>query len=356
MIALVHDYLTQRGGAERVVLALLEGLGLSTVHTSVYSPSQTFEEFRNYDVITSQLQRSRMCRRDPRLCAALLPRAMERLALVEHDVALCSTSGWAHGVRANRKIAYCYTPARWLYEPQDYFRDAPQLARLIKPLLRHWRAWDLREAHTVDRYIAISHVVKARIKAAYGLDAEVIPPPVTVDTGKEQAEVVGVHRPFFVTVSRPRAYKNTDALLHAFETLPQIQLVVVGRSLGDQSAAPPNIRFVGRISDSELRWLYAHSSGVISASNEDFGLTPLEGNAFGAPAVVLRAGGFLDTVVEGRTGIFFDVVEPRAIVAAVTEALRRPWSEEELVVHAQGYSQEVFRQRIERTLGEVLDS
>lgn len=376
-IGLVHDYITQRGGAERVVLAMMDCLGIGTVRTSVFNQAATFPAFQGFRVRTSGLQSVGAFRRDPRLAAGVLAPVFSRMDLREHEVVLCSTSGWAHAVQARRKVAYCYTPARWLYEPQDYYRTptARLTARAGRPLQARLERWDRAAAEGVDRYVAISTTVADRIRRVYGIEAVIIPPPVSIAVdGAAAPPPLAVTGPFLLTISRARGYKNTAALVEAMRLLPDLQLVIVGDEAEPPAAPSPEqlgrrapgegtprrgrrvtdrVLRAGRVSDDELRWLYRNCAAVMSASNEDFGLTPLEGNAYGKPTVTLRAGGFLDTVVEQKTGVFFDALDPLEIAGATDLALRHRWSGVDLAANVERFSLHNFRKRLGDQLADV---
>ncbi len=320
-VALVHDYLTQRGGAERVVLAMTRAFPEAPLYTSLYDPAGTFPEFADVDVRPLPLNGIGVLRRRHRLALPLLAPAFSRLR-VAADVTLCSSSGWAHGARVDgRKVVYCHAPARWLYQTDRYLRGRPAVVRAVaggirRPLAR----WDRAAAASADRYLANSTVVAERVRAAYGIDAEVVPPPPALTPAGRADLVPGVDRGFVLAVSRLLPYKNLDAVVRAFAELPDDRLVLVGRGPWEETLrglAGPNVSILGGVTDEELRWLYGHSNGLVAASHEDFGLTPLEGATFGKPSAVLRWGGFLDTVVEGTTGVFFDRPQPAEIAAAV---------------------------------------
>src|SRR5664279_3270888 len=170
------------------------------------------------------------------------------------------------------------------------------------------------------RYLVTSRAVRARVADLYGIDADVVPPPVDVAAGGDAEPVAGIAPGFVLCVSRLLPYKNVEAVTQAFRRLPDQRLVVVGSGpLAQQIAAsaPTNVTVLGRVDDAGLRWLYRSSIGLVAASYEDFGLTPVEAAGFGRPTAALRWGGFLDTVVEGSTGLFFDQPEPRLIAEAV---------------------------------------
>lgn len=345
-VAIVHDYLTQRGGAERVVLSMLKAFPEAQLHTSLYFQDQTFPEFADTDIRTMGLNRVGLLRRHHRLALPLLAPTFSRYQ-VDADVVLCSSSGWAHGVATSgRKVVYCYSPARWLYQSKRYLRNyrSPVGASLslLRPPLRHW---DRRAAQSAHRYLTSSEVVQQRIRSIYGIDADVLSPPHTVDVDGIQQEIAGVESGAIIAVARLMAYKNVDKVIEGFADLPDHRLVVVGdgperRRL--ESSAGSNVRFVGTVNDAELRWLYASCSGVISASHEDYGLTPLEAAAFGKPAIVLRWGGHEETVVEHRTGVFFDVPTPSSIADGVERFSSYTWDASALRAHAAQYDETAF--------------
>jgi glycosyltransferase involved in cell wall biosynthesis len=357
-VAVVHDYLTQRGGAERVVLSMMKAFPGAPLHTALFQPSDTFPAFADADVRPLALNRLGVLRRHHRLALPVLAPAFS-LHRVDADVVLCSTSGWAHGVRTKgRKIVYCYSPARWLYQGDRYLGDRRSPARYVLQVARPWLVpWDRRQAHSASRYLTLSSVVRDRIRESYGIDAEVLAPPQTIDvTGRRRAPATGLDEGFFLCVSRLLAYKNVDAVIKAFREMPGQRLVVVGggpererlRGLGGT-----NVTFLGTVDDDELRWLYHACTAVVSASHEDYGLIPLEAAAFGRPAAVLRGGGFLDTVVEGRTGVFFDRPEPSQIAAAVRALLQTTWSAADLQGQADRFGEDRFIRRLQEVVHEA---
>lgn len=349
-VAIAHDYLTQRGGAERVVLAMTRAFPDAPVYTALYNASTTFPEFRGLEIRSTWLDEIPLLRRRHRLALPLLAPAFERVE-VEADVVVCSSSGWSHGIATGgRKIVYCHTPARWLYDGPRYFggrRGAGWAA--LSVLGPYLRSWDRRSALGADRYLANSTVIQRRIRDAYGIAADVVPAPPGMRESDERLPVDGVEPGFFLCVSRLLPYKNVQAVVDAFAELDGARLIVVG--VGPEAArlralAPPSVRFVGSVSDAELRWLYANCTAVVAAAHEDYGLTPLEAAVFGRPSVTLRAGGFLDTVVDGTTGMFFDHPAPAEIRRAVAAAGSRAWDEAALRVHANSFSEARFGERL----------
>ncbi len=356
-VALVHDYLTQRGGAERVVLAMQRAFPEAPVYTSLYDPDTTFPEFRGTDIRPLGLDRIGVLRRNHRLALPVLAPAFSRLR-IDADVTICSTSGWAHGARVSgRKIAYCYTPARWLYQPDHYFpRRGLQSAvgAALRPILVRW---DQRAAQSVDRFVTSSSAVRDRIATVYGQEAEVLPPPNPTDPSAAQRPVPGLDPGFFLCVARLLPYKNVDAVVGAFAELEGERLVVVG--IGPErgrleAAGGDNVCFLGQMTDEHLRWLYAASAGLLTASYEDFGLTPLEAASFGRPTAALRFGGFLDTIDDGRTGVLFDRPAVPDVAAAVRRLRSVKWDSGALQAHAARFNETAFATRLRQIVEETL--
>jgi glycosyltransferase involved in cell wall biosynthesis len=355
-VALVHDYLTQRGGAERVALTLAGGYPDAVLYTSLYDPGATFPGFAEHEVRTLPIDRVALLRDHHRLALPLLAPSFSRLH-VDADVTVCSSSGWAHGTRTTgAKIVYCHNPARWLYQTDQYLMGSSRLAALGVAALRPpLTRWDRAAAATADRYLVNSRAVRARVAEVYGIDADVVHPPVDIDVGGARTPPAGIEPGFLLCVSRLMPYKNVGAVIDAFRTLPGERLVVVGTGpLADElgAAAPANVRILGRVEDDELRWLYGAARGLVAASYEDFGLTPVEAAAFGRPTAALRWGGFLDTIVEGTSGVFFDEPTPGAIADAVRELVAGTWPDEVLVDHARQFAPERFL----ASIGAVVDS
>lgn len=351
-MAIVHDYLTQRGGAERVVLAMHRAFPDAPIYTTLYDPDETFPEYADLDVRTSWLNRFGFFRRNHRAALPLLPLAASSLH-IDADVVLVSSSGWAHGVHTSgRSVVYCYTPARWLHQSARYLGDHPSrkeawVLRLLGPWLR---GWDQRAARRASRYVTISSVVQDRVHAAYGRDSRVLPAP-WPDTVDHQPEAIpGIASwldgaPYDLCVSRLLPYKNVRAVVAAYAEEPDRRLVVVGRGPEEpalRELAGDNVRFLQNITDGQLAWLYRGTTALVSLSHEDFGLTPLEAASFGKPSVVLRWGGFLETQVEGVTAVYADEPTPQALRAALRELDARDWDADRIRAHADAYAEERF--------------
>lgn len=360
-VAIAHDYLTQRGGAERVVTQFARMFPEAPIITSVYESDLTYPEFSTHEVITSPLNRIGWLRRHFRAGLPLYDWAFDHTEVpAGTDTVLVSTTGFAHGVKTPpncRKVVYCHSPARFLYLADDYLGGrwwrSPK-GIVLKVLTPPLRRWDRRAAASADEYLCNSTVVRDRIRDVYGIEAAVVHPPYSLDPTGPQEPLPGLDHPsFFLVVSRLMPYKNVDIVLNAFVDLPDEHLVVVGSGpLRDElhDLAPANVSFFEGISDAQLRWAYAHAAAVIAPSKEDFGLTPVEGFAFGTPCLALHAGGYLDTVVDGISGQFFDSATPDAVVQAVRSFRENPVEKRAVLDHAERFSPDTFSKDVRRAM------
>ncbi len=362
-VAIGHDYLTQRGGAERVVLAMSKAFPEAPIHTTLYDPDGTFPEFQDRQVVVSPLNRVRLLRRHHRAALPLLPLAAGALR-VEAQVVLASSSGWAHGFRnTGTTVVYCHNPPRWLYQTREYLvtgRGALLKRAALAPLAAPLRRWDRRAAARADLYLANSTVVRDRVRAAYDIEAELLHPPagVTADGARQAVPDLAewAAAGFHLVVSRLLPYKNVDAVVRAFVGLEE-RLVVVGHGPEAETlrrVAPRNVRFLEGLDDAQMRWLYAHATALVAPSREDFGLTPLEAGAFGKPVIALRDGGYLDTVVEGVTGVFFDHPTAGEICAAVTACADGQWEPSQMMAHVETFSEARFIAALQDIVAQAL--
>ncbi|WP_345752383.1 glycosyltransferase [Microbacterium rhizophilus] len=361
-VALAHDYFTQRGGAERVALSMGRAFPGASLYTTLYEPAQTFPEFGALDVRPSALNRHSLLRRSHRLALPLLARDVDRIH-VDADVLLASSSGWAHGIRTTgRKIVYCHAPARWLYQTDRYasggsVRGAATRAA-IAALGRGLRQWDRAAALSADRYLVNSTVIQRAVRDVYGIEAEVVPPPPACLPSGDEDAAPGIEPGFLLVVARLLPYKNVDAVVRAASLLGDVDLLVVGVGPDRdrlQSIAGPRVRLLGSVTDARLRWLYRHASALVAASYEDYGLTPLEAATFGRPTLALHDGGFLDTVRNGTSGLFFDAPDPEQIASAVERARATSWDAAAIRAHAESFSEPRFIERLRAVVTEVAE-
>ena len=268
-VAIVHDYLTQRGGAERVFMLLAETFPDASLHTSLYDPEGTFPEFAGFDIKTMPLNRFGILRRQHRWAFPVLAPSFSALS-VDADVVLCSSSGWSHGTRTRgRKVVYCYAPARWLYQRSRYLGqrarhgtsmpgnslqirgdDLKRSARgaALKLLAPSLRNWDQHAARSADRYLTSSTVMADVIRSTYGLEAEVLPPPPALTPDGPEREVLGLEPGYFLCIARLLPYKNVQIIAEAIGHLPGARLVIVGDGPARsdiEAVAGPDVAFPG---------------------------------------------------------------------------------------------------------------
>ena len=351
-VALSHDYLTQRGGAERVALAMAHTFPGARLYTSLYQPETTFPEFGAVQIWTSPLNKLAFFRRNFRYALPWFGGAFGHAPLdPSAEVMLVSTTGFAHGIRTDvPKVVYCHSPARFIYLIDEYLggpwwtRPTGWVLRALRPFLLRW---DQRAAASADIYLCNSTSVQERIRQVYGREATVVPPPASLDSAGEQADLPALDGwdDHHLLVSRLMPYKNVDIAISAFRSMPDQRLLIIGRGpLRDHLARdlPRNVRMAGGLSDAQLRRAYATARAVIAPSFEDFGLTPVEGYSFGVPTLALRGGGYLDTVAEGSTGYFFERPEPDLLVDAVRRLKAQPLDPGPILEHAERYSPQRF--------------
>ncbi|BBH17081.1 glycosyl transferase [Nocardioides baekrokdamisoli] len=352
-VVIVHDYLTQRGGAERVTLELMRTFPDARLVTSCWNPATTFTEFSDYDVETLWTNKVRAFRADPRRAFPFLARAFSEYVVEDADVVICSSSGWAHRVTsAAPKLVYCHNPARWLYQPDDYFEGMPGWARTaFAASTDRLRQTDAVAAEDAAAYMVNSSAVARRVHAAYGLRADVLPPPRGLSPEGPIDPIPGAEPGFLLTISRLRGYKHTEQIIAAMDLVPDERLVVVG---GRPEWASDRVTVLQQLSDAGLRWLYANASALVAVAHEDFGLTTVEAQAFGTPSVVLRAGGYLDSTIEGSTGVFIDDTSPEAVAAGIRECRTHSWSPDKIRSLGSAYAPEAFRTRIAEAVDTVL--
>jgi glycosyltransferase involved in cell wall biosynthesis len=356
-IALVHDYLVQMGGAEQVVEALHEMFPDSPIYTTVAAREKLLHGLRGAEIHTTWMQRLPALERLFRHYFMLYPWAVESMDLSPYDIIVSSTSGYAKGVRRRAgavHVCYCHTPMRWVWRYGDYAarEEFSPLARAVLPGALGWlRRWDLRAAEQPDYYIANSRVVARRIKQVYGREAAVIPPPINIRRFHLSSE----QDDYYLVLSRLVAYKRIDLAVEACTRLGR-PLVVIGDGPDRarlERMAGPTVKFLGRQPDAEVARYAARCRALLFPGEEDFGLTPLEINAAGRPVIAYRAGGALDTVVPGVTGLFFERQTSHGLIAALEEFEGYGWDPQALRRHAEGYDRQHFAARFRAFLDQV---
>jgi glycosyltransferase involved in cell wall biosynthesis len=349
-VAFVHDYLTQFGGAERVLLAMRELYPAAPVYTSLYDPAVFAGALDGVDVRTTWLQRVPFARRAFRAMLPLYPAAFGALDLSRYDLVISSTSSFAKGVHVRPDalhVSYVHTPTRFLWRQDEYAFDvAPAWSRpLLAAAMPALRRWDYAAAQRPDYIVANSRNVAARIAACYGRTSDVLHSPADAEAFAPVGKAaVG---DYYVVAARLLPYKRVHLAVEACNTL-QAPLIVLGVGPDEarlRALAGPTVRFAGRVSDAERRDLFARARAIIVPGEEDFGLVPLEAAAAGRPTIAFGAGGALETVVDGVTGRFFQ--DPTAESLAGVLRKLDPWAFDVLTLtaHAAEFSADSFRAR-----------
>lgn len=351
-VALVHDYLTQFGGAERVLLALMELFPHAPVYTLVYDREGMKIPLDETRLRASFLQRLPGARRHHRYFPLLMPLAIEQFNFQDFDVVLSATHSFGKGIITPPHvlhISYCFTPIRYTWDDSHrYVREFSQNAffqRLAPVALSYIRLWDYFASQRVDRYLTLSRYVAKRIKKYYHRDAIVVPPP--VDT--EYFKPTKTHNDYYLVVSRLVPYKRVDIAIEACEKLGR-RLIIVGTGPEEEMLkrkAGKWTTFLGFVPDAQLPNLYAGARALLFPQEEDFGITPLEAAAAGKPTVAYEAGGALETIVPYRTGLFFAEQTPNSLMAAIELLESGFWNPAIIYRHAQRFSRNIFMHRME---------
>ncbi len=358
-VALVHDYLTQKGGAERVFELLCRYFPEADIYTSLHSTTSSIDLGGSRVVHTTRLQAIPGSIKYFRLLAPFYFSAFKALDLQQYDLIISSTTGFAKAVQKRigaTHICFCHNITRFLWDTETYLRqykDYRNLYPLLRPIFSQMRKFDLLYAQNPDFYIANSSTVAARIQRVYHRSAMTIHFPIEADNFvfSDQKD------DFYLVSARLISYKRIDIIIEAFNWLG-LPLLIIGNGPEREhleAKALDNIAFLGHVSDLERSHLMARSQAVIVAAMEDYGLVPIEANVSGTPVIAYGAGGVLDTQIPGKTGIFFHRQSPEAIQAAVTQFTQASWDYHEIRSHALShFSETVFFEQVEQMLSQVL--
>lgn len=360
--AIVADWLTNMGGAEKVIETLLELYPEADVFTTVYNPDKMSEIFTKKEIKTSFLQYIPWARRNWRHFLPLLPIAIESLDLTDYDLVISSSSSVAHGVltRPNTlHVCYCHTPMRYAWDGSHEYLEHSKYNRVFKAIipiiLNFIRVWDYFAGDRPDYYIANSNFVKKRIKKYFNRDSRVIYPPVdTTLFSPAPDEKIG---DYFLVLSRLVHFKKVDLVVRAFSKLG-LSLKVVGTGPEEEhlrSIAGPTVDILGHVSDFEVGKLLQRCQALIFPQEEDFGIVPLEAMASGRPVIAYKAGGALETVVEGITGTFFTEQTENCLMDAIREFDAHAYNRDLIRRHAIKFSKQQFKKEIKARIDKRLE-
>lgn len=356
-IAFFHDNFAQHGGAERVAEELARMLRNADVYSTVAVEKRLTDYMKTRSVRTTWMQRLPALDRLYRHYFLLYPFAVKAMDLSDYDLIITSCVGFAKGViRAPHAlhICYCHTPTRWIWRFQDYSareRFNPITSFLLKSMLLGVRKVDRAAADQPDYYIANSAAVAKRIRDFYGRNAVVVHPPVDVRRFSISSELDD----YFLIVSRLVSYKRIEVAIEACNRLGK-RLLIVGDGPDRQRLsrmAGPTVELLGRKPDSEVDRLLSRCQALIFPGEEDFGMVPIEANGSGRPVIALAAGGALETVVDGATGVLYEDSTPEALMDAIERFESLGWDSHALRSHAMKFDVSVFRERFTEIIAEM---
>jgi len=350
-IALVHDYLVQYGGAERVLECFTELFPYAPIYTIVYSQELMHGVFADKNIKTSFIQKFPFAKERHRIFPQFMPAAIEQFDFRDYDIVLSDSSSYAKGIITGPEtlhICYMHTPMRYAWDDcQKYTSDfnfPTFIKKLIPFIMNYIRIWDRISADRVDLLIANSNFVAKRIKKYYKRESIVIHPPVNVDNFYISSE----RGDYFLMVGRLLAYKRHDIAIQAFNRLG-LKLKIIGRGPEMKKLkklAGPTIEFLGRVPDEKISEYYAKCRAFIFPQEEDFGIVAIEAMASGRPIIAYRAGDIVENMGEGKVGIFFDKQTPEDIVAAVEKFKETDYDANYIREKAKKFDRNIFKARI----------
>ncbi|MCD1144956.1 glycosyltransferase [Kocuria sp. LUK] len=322
-IALAHDYFVQMGGAERVAAAWASHFGSSTISTLAYDQRNTFSTI-DPSKVKAKLYGAFWSKHLHKFLPTL-PLLARSVVVDNADVALVSTSGWAHQFRYNTPtVAYVHSPARWLYAAEDYKMGLSSVPRAGLYLTSNYlKQKDAPAMGRMDRLISNSVVTQERIWSAYGVDSEVVSPPVSPIAAQATAPARPLPDQFLLIVARNRGYKRIREAAEIARKAGRA-LVVIGGGTEELDTPEEAVIGLGRVSDGELKWLYQHADVLLATGREDFGLTVLEANLEGTPVVGIPSGGYLETIKPGVNGQLTSSQDLDSFGPAIFDALKVP--------------------------------
>jgi glycosyltransferase involved in cell wall biosynthesis len=356
-LALVHDWLNQRGGAEDVLETLVALYPDRPVYTSLYAPDLMPAAYREWDIRTLWIDKLPGIHTHHQPYLPFYPLAWGGLDLSEYDVILSNKSGFCHGVRYGERtlhICYCLAPTRYVWGLDAYIaREGLGMAAQIglRPLIAALKRWDYAAAQRVHHFIAISTEIQERIKTYYGRDSVIIYPP--VDTTRFQPSPVV--EDYFLVVSRLIPYKRIDLAVQAATRLGvPLKVGGRGRDLDKLKAiAGPTVEFLGYVSDDALPDLMARAKAFIFPGLEDFGITPVQAQAAGRPVIAYGGGGALDTVIPGKTGEHFTEMTVESLMAIMRDFDPSRYDVRALRAHAERFDTAVFNRQISEYIAQT---
>ncbi|MFA4890830.1 MAG: glycosyltransferase [Candidatus Gracilibacteria bacterium] len=357
-VALVFDWMTNMGGAEKVNLKLHQMFPTAPIFTSIYNSERT-QGFEKADIRTSFIQKLPKAKEKHQWYLSFMPYAYELFDLSSYDIVISSSHSCAKGVITKPEtlhICYCHTPMRYVWDDWHSYIKEYKMNSLIKYFAKHrlhkLRIWDRLSADRVDYFVANSKTTQSRIEKYYRRPSTVINPMIDIN----KYDISDKTKGYFLAVGRLIPYKKFDLVVETFNNLG-LPLKIVGTGIMEESLrkiAHPNIEFLGYVPDEELRVLYSECEALVFPQLEDFGIIPLEAMASGRPVIAYKKGGALETVVEGETGIFFTKQDEIHLKSAIEKYLKEKnkFDPAKIREHALKFDEENF----ERTFSKYLQT
>jgi len=350
-VAVVAEELTQLGGSERVLDCFLELYPAAPIYTIVWDDKKTHRKYRGKDIRTSFIQKMPFGVKKYKWFLPLMPLAIESFDLKNYDLVLSVTSALAKGVKIKKPtihVCYCNTPTRYLwFDTAFYLKNAP-IPNFIRPIMptviKFLRKWDLKASKKPDFYITNSRNVQKRMRKYYNRDSFPIFPPVDIKRFRPK-DTPGQ---YYLIVSRIEPYKKVDLVIEAFKKIG-LPLKIVGsgtRFEEYRKERSSNIEFIGRVDDESLAKYYQNAIATIFPQEEDAGIVPLESMACGRPVIAFGRGGALESIVDGKTGIFFKEQTVKSLIEAVKRFQKQKFNSKLIRHHAEKFDKEVFKEKI----------
>ena len=354
-LAIVHDYLNQMGGAENVLLVLHDLFPEAPIFTTIYEPSLVHPDFKRMDIRTTFMQRLPFVHRHHQAFLPVFPFAIESIDLRGYDVVLSMSSAWSKNVVTRPEqchVNYCLTPMRFAWTFEEYVareRLADWQKPLLLPVVMGLRAWDVAGASRVDQFAGISATVNRRIRKYYRRDSALIHPPVETAPLAARAAEAGDDG-YFLVVARLVPYKRIDLAIEACNRLKApLKIIGEGRDRARLEAmAGPTVEFLGWVDQETRNAHLRRCRAFIFPAEEDFGISPVEAMAAGRPVVAFGAGGAIDTVVPGVSGLLFHTQTPEALAEQLAAVPSHVWDGPALAAHAARFDTEAFKSKLLR--------
>jgi glycosyltransferase involved in cell wall biosynthesis len=363
-VALVHDFLLYPGGAERVLEALCEMFPEAPIYTLLYDKKKMRGKFADKDIQTSFLQKfPKFLRKRYRLLLPLMPTAPETFDLRDFDVAISSSGAWSKGIITKLNtihIAYIHSPMRFVWDYNNRYSTeihGNKWKFIVRILSSYLRLWDYEAAQRPDYLVANSKYTQARIAKYYRRESAVIyPPAVNNQLSRNNNQT---NSKYFLVVSRLSPYKKVDMVVETFNKL-ELPLVVIGEGAQKKylrKIAGKNVKILGWLNDEMLVEYYQNARALVFATEDDFGIVPVEAMGYGVPVIAYRKGGVIETVVEGVTGEFFDAQTPEVLADGVRRFIEKENSYDKNVIinRAREFSKERFKRELNDFMGKIIN-